>query len=520
MVIFSILLEKIEEEYYYRYINNGIRYYLPSYSSDRIGKSIFSFVTAQGQKCAEKAYYFLNKTFEEGEYTDDFIITDPHNNTEIALTIFGYKYENYIILVGSQKSDSLVESTLFKEDYLFLIQWNGSKEGKIDDISDNVVGLLGYTKPEILAQPYIYFIHPDSTSSFKSELSTYLSKGAESFYQKYKLVNKLGKDIIVLDHTCIINKGDKILTISYLRDITKDEVLSTRLAELALLEEENFNSSLLIKIEWDEGFNITRWNTQAETLLGWDQSVVGKNIKDILLFENEKDVLEMQAQISRVFNHQVELVVSNYKLCKKDGGYLDTKWSNKLTIKDGDVRVVSSIIDRSEEELLTTKLVEMEERSDLLLKTLYSTNTTFNNDVIRKLVDTPLTTSSEGLIKAEIIIRKVEEELKRLNDTIFHNNGNNLLSEVANLKYEVKDIREDVSRIKEEYSKLSTELRDLLNINILNLGKSLNFRNLTIVVVVSYLVFGQLLPGMYISIIKPGIQILNKELKYIEGKKE
>lgn len=520
MIVFSVLFEKIEDEYYYRYISNSINYYLPSYKTDRLNKPIGTFVRAINQEYADRTYNFLNKAFEDGECIDDFVVTDPRSEKEVSLTLFGYRYDNYIILVGSQKSDSLLESTLFKEDYLFLIQWTGSKEGKIDDISDNVCGLIGYTKSEILAQPYIYFIHSDDVSSFKSELLTYLNKETASFYQKYRLVSKEGKEITVLDHTCIIFREEKTVTISYLRDITKDELLTTRLAELTLLDEEYFNTSLLIKIEWDKNFNITRWNTQAETLLGWDKSIVGKNIKDTHLFISEEAVLEMQAQINRVFNHKVELVVSNYKLCKKDGTYLDTKWSNRLVLREGELKVISSIIDRSEEELLGAKLVEMEERSDLLLKTLYSTNTNFNNDVFKKLVDTPLTSSSEGLIKAEIIIRKIEEELKRLNDTVFHNNGNNLLSEVANLKYEVKDVKEDLNRMKDVQSKLSTDLSDLLNINVLNLGKNINIRNLTIVIVISYLVFGQLFPSMYVNIIKPGTQILNKELKQVEGKKD
>lgn len=519
MVVFSVLFEKIEDEYYYRYISNSINYYLPSYKTDRLDKPIGNFVRAIGQEYADRTYNFLNTAFDVGEHIDDFVVTDPRSEKEISLTLFGYRYDNFIILVGSQKADSLLESTLFKEDYLFLIQWSGSKEGKIDDISDNVAGLIGYTKPEILAQPYIYFIHPNDVSSFKSELLTYLNKGTASFYQKYRLVSKAGKDITVLDHTCIILREDKTITISYLRDITKDELMSTKLAELALLDEESFNTSLLIKIEWDSELNITRWNNEAETLLGWDNSIVGKNIRDINLLTND-DSTEMQGQLKRLLAHKTELVISNYRIYKKDGGYLDTKWSNRLTIRDGELKVISSIIDRSEEEVLTRKLVEMEERSDLLLKTLYSTNTNFNNDVFRKLVDTPLTSSSEGLIKAEIIIRKIEEELKRLNDTVFHNNGNNLLSEVANLKYEVKDIKEDLSKIKESHSKLSTELSDLLNINILSLGKNISFKNLTVVLVVSYVIFGILFPALYHNLAKPYLIQYNRELKQIEGKKD
>lgn len=519
MVVFSVLFEKIEGEYYYRYISDSITYYLPSYRTDRLDKPISSFINVQGSMYAESVYKFLNKVFETNEHIEDFTVTDPRSEKEISLTLFGYKYLNFIILVGSQKSDSLLENTLFKENYLFLVQWNGSKEEVVDDISDNVASLLEYTKEEILAHPYLHFIHPDDICPFRSELFGYLDKGTASFYQKYRLVTKSGKFISVLDHTCRVLREDKTVTISYLRDITKDELLSSRLAELALLDEENFNTSLLIKIEWDRNFNITRWNNQASILLGWDSSIIGKNILDTNLFTRE-EAIAMQGQLKRLLNHEVELVVSNYRVCKKDGTYLDTKWSNKLAIRDSELKVISSIIDRSEEASLTSKLVEMEERSDLLLKTLYSTNTNFNNDVFKKLVDTPLTSSSEGLIKAEIIIRKIEEELKRLNDTIFHNNGNNLLSEVANLKYEVKDIKEDVAKIKESHSKLSTELSDLLNINVLSLGKNINFKNLTVVLVISYVIFGILFPALYHNLAKPYLIQYNKELKQIEGKKD
>lgn len=517
MVIFSLLLEKRGEEYYYRYISENITYYIPSYKTDRLNKAVSNYENVGGYSYSNNVTDFLNKVYELGEYTEVHKVTDIKNTKEISIIVSGYRYENYVVLVGSHKSGTLLEDTLFKEDYIFLVRWVNSKEDYIDDISDNVITLLGYTKEELLAKPYIELIHLEDRNIFKEEFNNYIEQNSLSFYQKYRLVSKLGKEITVIDHSCQILKDTKKHIVGYLRDITLETEMSTQLKELVTLDETNFNSGILIKIEWDRDFKITRWNSEANNILGWGEDIVGKAIQEINLFSDE-DSVKMQAQFKRLFAREVDNVISSFIVQKKQGGFVNTKWGNKLIQRGGEFRILSSVIDQSQEALLTTRLDEMETRTDLLLKTLSETK--LSNDVFAKLIHNPLTANPEGLIKAEIIIRKLEEEITRLNDTVFHNNGNNLLTEVANLKYDTKDVREELIKVKESQTKVSSELNDLLNINILSVGKNLNFKNLTIILVVSYLVFAQLLPGLYIHVIKPGIQQINKELKQIESKKD
>ena len=172
MITYSLLLEKIEDEYYYRYISNNITYYVPSYKINRLNKPLSSFENHPDFSYSIDLGFFLKKVWELGEYTEDYFLDDIKNTKELSLTIFGYKYENYIVIIGSQKPDTLLEETLFKEDYIFLIKWVNNKEEKIDNISDNVITLLEYTKEEILSKPYIELIHPEDRAAFKEELHT------------------------------------------------------------------------------------------------------------------------------------------------------------------------------------------------------------------------------------------------------------------------------------------------------------------------------------------------------------
>ena len=517
MVIFSLLLEKCGEEYHYRYISENITYYIPSYKTDRLDKTVRDYDEVEGYSYSQNLSGFLNNVYEKGEFSQTYTVKDEKNTRDLTIFISGYRYNNYIILVGTHKSDSFLEDTLFKENYIFLVRWVDSKDGFIDDISDNVTTLLGYAKEELLAKPYIELIHLEDRSNFKDGFNNFIKLGDNSFYQKYRLIDKKGVSVTVLDHSCLITRDNKKTVVGYLRDITKETQMSTELKELLHLDEANFNNVILMKIEWDKNYTITRWNTEAEDTLGWGEKIVGKNIREIDLF-SDADSIKMQGQFKRLFAKEVDSVVSSHKLKKKDGSFIDTKWANKLITRNGEIKILSSIVDLSNEALLTNRLDEMESRTDLLLKTLSETK--LSNDVFSKLIHNPLTANPEGLIKAEIIIRKLEEEITRLNDTIFHNNGKNLLTEVANLKYDTKDIREELTRVRESQTKVSSELNDLLNINILNLGKNLNFKNLTVLLVVSYIVFAQLLPGIYIQFIKPGVQQINKELKQIEGRKD
>lgn len=514
MVIFSLLLEKVDDDYYYRYISENVTYYIPSYKTDRLNKPISEFESFQDYT---NIHEFLDKVYTEGEHREDYIVNEAKDTKEIKITIIGYRYENFIVLIGSHKSDILLEETLFKEDYIFLIRWVDNKEDLIDDVSDNVVNLLGYSKQEILAKPYLDFLHPDDIDLFRQELSEHIKENSPSFYQRYRLLAKSGKAITILDHSCQIFKGDSTTTIGYLRDITVETQMSTRLSELINLDEENFNSSLLIKIEWDTDYRIVRWNTEATDLIGWGKEIIGRNIRELNLF-SDADSIKMQGQFKRLFAKEVDNVISSFRIQKKEGGFIDTKWSNRLITREGNLRVVSSVIDKSQEALLTTRIDEMEGRSDLLLKTLE--NTQMSNDVFTKLMHNPLTGNPEGLIKAEIIIRKLEEEITRLNNTIFYNNDNNLMSDVAFLKSQERSLKDKIAKVEESHQKLSEQIDDLLNVNILTLFKGLDFKKVVAVLVSCYLIFGQLVPALYSSTFKPMFQEYNREMKEIEGNKK
>jgi len=514
MVIFSLLLEKVEDDYYYRYISDNITYYIPSYKTDRLNKPISEFESFEDYTSISE---FLNRVYNENEYSEDYVVKEAKDTKEISITIMGYKYKNFIVLIGSQKSDILLEETLFKEDYIFLVRWVGNKEDLIDDISDNVVNLLGYSKQEILSKPYIDFLHPDDIDLFNQELTEHIKENTASFYQRYRLLAKSGKAITILDHSCQIFKGNTKTIIGYLRDITVETQISTQLKELINLDEEDFNSSLLIKIEWDSEYRIVRWNTEAQDLIGWGHEILGKSIRELNLF-SDADSIKMQGQFKRLFAREVDNVISSFRIQKKEGGFIDTKWSNRLITREGKLRVVSSVIDKSQETLLTTRLDEMEGRSDLLLKTLE--NTHLSNDVFTKLMHNPLTGNPEGLIKAEIIIRKLEEEITRLNNTIFYNNDNNLMSDIAFLKNEERVLKDKINKVEESNKKLSEQLDDLLNVNILTLFKNLDFKKVVAIIISGYLIFGQFVPALYPRLVKPLFQEYNREMKEIEGDKK
>ena len=515
MVVFSILIERCGEDYYYRYISDNITYYIPSYKTDRLNQAVSNFETAKGYSYSDSTRSFLDKVFDEGESNIITTINDIQNKRDIEIIFTGYRYQNYIVVVGTEKTDTLLEETLFKEDYIFLIRWVSSKDEFIDNISDNVISLLGYTRHELLSKPYIEFIHVEDRVKFKEEFKNFLEQNTKSFYQKYRLVTKSGKNITVLDHTCQIIKDEKKAIVGYLRDITVEIQISSQLKELINLDEEDFNNSVLIRIEWDNDYKIIRWNTEATNIFGWGSEIIGKNIRDINLF-SDADSINIQGQFKRLFAHEVTNIVSNFTIQKKDGGLVNTKWSNRLITREGKSRICSSIIDQSQEALLTNKLDEMEGRTDLLLKTLE--NTKMSNDVFSKLIHNPLTSNPEGLIKAEIIIRKLEEEISRLNNTIFYNNDNNLLNDVAFLKNEDHVMREKLIRIEESNKKLKDQLDDLLNVNVLSFFKELDLKGVLAFMAVCYVIFGQLLPSIYPKLIRPVINDINKEMRQIEGK--
>lgn len=118
----------------------------------------------------------------------------------------------------------LKEKKLFSSGPVVTVVWKHEEGWPVSYISDNVSEVLGYKVEEILDKNFKYadIIHKEDLLKVTKEVDYYISNKIDNYHQEYRIRNKKGEYIHVLNFTNLIRdiKGDIIEIIGYFYDQT------------------------------------------------------------------------------------------------------------------------------------------------------------------------------------------------------------------------------------------------------------------------------------------------------------
>src|SRR5437588_9938513 len=140
---------------------------------------------------------------------------------------------------------------------------------------------LGYTTAELMAKPFLEFVHPDDRKATTDEAAK-LSTGVKTIYFENRYLGKDGS-YKWLAWTCAPAVETEMLY-AVAHDIT-----AQKQAEQRLLEELEHNRSILEAandafISMDADMVLTGWNAQAEATFGWTrEEAIGRSVATIML---------------------------------------------------------------------------------------------------------------------------------------------------------------------------------------------------------------------------------------------
>jgi len=115
--------------------------------------------------------------------------------------------------------------SLYQQSNSILFRWNNDEKRTVSSVSDNVKGLIGYTKEEFESNEVIYSecIHEDDLPKALEELKKAI-KYNQSFvsHKPYRIITKSGDEKWVLGNTLIVkDKNDQIVKfVGYITDIS------------------------------------------------------------------------------------------------------------------------------------------------------------------------------------------------------------------------------------------------------------------------------------------------------------
>jgi PAS domain S-box-containing protein len=132
------------------------------------------------------------------------------------------------------------ERDLFTAGPVFTIAWEPSEGWPIREVSENVVGIIGYTPAELTAAGFVYasLIHPDDLAGIVKEVAHNVANRTDAFEQSYRLRTKAGAYRWFYDFTKLVrdDAGKLIAIRGYLYDqTTQKEIGDEQLRQAGLI---------------------------------------------------------------------------------------------------------------------------------------------------------------------------------------------------------------------------------------------------------------------------------------------
>jgi len=162
----------------------------------------------------------------------------------------------------------------------------GNLQGRIVEINDTALGLLGYTRAEVLSPDFVWFnLTPPEWRSADQTALDQLSKSGVGALREKEYFRKGGSRVPVMVGSAMVG-GEEPLALSFILDLTERKQAQ---AALERLREERATESRFralldtapdAMVIVDQRGSITLINGQAETLFGYTRSeLVGQSIE-------------------------------------------------------------------------------------------------------------------------------------------------------------------------------------------------------------------------------------------------
>ncbi|GEM_PF-5377220 len=178
---------------------------------------------------------------------------------------------------------------LFDKGPVVLFKWRNAPGWPVEDVSNNVHNLLGYTSKETTASQFEYgkLIHSEDIVRVTEEVTQYSQAGALDFsHQPYRLITKDGSLIWVKDQTHIIRNDEGLIThyTGYIYDITEQVSSENELRAAKEKLQATIDSIGNLIFVLDESGNYLEFyvSDDTESLFDGPEFLLGKHYSEVM----------------------------------------------------------------------------------------------------------------------------------------------------------------------------------------------------------------------------------------------
>ncbi len=155
-----------------------------------------------------------------------------------------------------------------------------NSEGKFVEVNNAYCKTYGYTREELIGQPFTIVLPPYLREYAQQLHNDYINEGTDASAGEWQVQHKNGsiRDIAVTAARLILEDGQRF-KVTTVTDITERKLIERQLRYQANLLQ-NVSEAI---ISIDNNFKVTSWNRGAELMYGWKEAdVVGKLIHQVI----------------------------------------------------------------------------------------------------------------------------------------------------------------------------------------------------------------------------------------------
>ncbi|MBT8318220.1 MAG: PAS domain S-box protein [Lutibacter sp.] len=252
----------------------------------------------------------------------------------------------------------------------------------IEFVSENALGLFGYTNKELLSNELkiAELVHPDDLKEISNQIFTILKdSNFEAIRpEPFRIITKKGEIKWVRSNIDTVrNKNNEITHIQGItEDYTEQKYTEDLLFERSQRLKDQFNNTPLASIMWDVDFKIVEWNDAAERIFGYTaEEVKGKECKDLLtpphLLDHMKELRE------NLFSQEDGLKNTNENITKS-GEIIICDWYS-VVLRDVQNNIVGSAC-------LVDDITDRKKTENLLFESNQRFTDQFNNTPLASII--------------------------------------------------------------------------------------------------------------------------------------
>jgi len=245
------------------------------------------------------------------------------------------------VVVKSKHATLLLEQerAMFMHGPVMTFTWRNSENWPVEQVSENVLNLLGYSAQEFLngSLAYAALIHPDDVERVASEVAEKSHAEIDYFiHEPYRLVKRNQEILWVLDTTTIIRDSQGLSTHfqGYLVDISssihlKEEFLQTKTRlELAV------NGANLGTWDWDIQSGLEIFNDRWAEILGYSLEEIESDVSTWHELIHPEDAEEVAALLTEHLEGHTPVYTTEHRLRHKSGKWVWILSVGKVSIWD------------------------------------------------------------------------------------------------------------------------------------------------------------------------------------------